>query len=45
MLALIAHDAQKGKMFDFVRRHINFFKKRRRVATGKTGELLSSDRR
>lgn len=43
MIALIAHDAQKGNMIDFVRRHADFFRSRRLVATGNTGDLLASE--
>lgn len=43
MIALIAHDAQKGNMIDFVRRHPDFFGTRRLVATGNTGDLLTSE--
>lgn len=43
MIALIAHDAQKGNMIDFVRRHADFFRTRKLVATGNTGDLLTSE--
>ena len=43
MIALIAHDAQKGNLIDFVRQHVEFFRTRRLVATGNTGELLTSE--
>ncbi|MBA3315433.1 MAG: methylglyoxal synthase [Planctomycetota bacterium] len=43
MIALIAHDAQKGLMLDFVRRHAEFFRTRELVATGNTGELLADE--
>lgn len=43
MIALIAHDAQKGLMLDFVRRHLDFFHTQRPVATGNTGELLTGE--
>ncbi len=41
-IALIAHDARKGEMIEFVRRRFAFFDRfRRRIATGTTGELLN----
>ena len=43
MIALIAHDAQKGNMIDFVRRHIDFFRSKPLVATGNTGDLLDAE--
>lgn len=43
MIALIAHDAQKKNMIDFVRRNIAFFQKRQLVVTGNTGALLSDE--
>ena len=43
MIALIAHDAQKGNLLDFVRAHSDFFRTRELVATGNTGELLASE--
>lgn len=43
MIALIAHDAQKGNMIDFVRRHADFFRTRELVATGNTGDLLAAE--
>ncbi|HEX6985221.1 MAG TPA: methylglyoxal synthase [Planctomycetaceae bacterium] len=43
MIALIAHDAQKGNLIEFVRRHADFFRSRKLVATGNTGELLASE--
>lgn len=43
MIALIAHDAQKGNMIDFVRRHAEFFRTRELVATGNTGDLLAAE--
>jgi methylglyoxal synthase len=40
MIALIAHDNKKGELVAFVRRHLEFFQKRRLVATGSTGRVL-----
>ena len=40
MLALIAHDAQKDDLVEFVRAHADFFKTHELVATGNTGKLL-----
>jgi methylglyoxal synthase len=41
MIALIAHDAQKDDMLEFVRAHLDFFRTRTLVATGHTGKMLS----
>lgn len=43
MIALIAHDAQKGLMLDLVRRHFEFFQSHKLVATGNTGQLLADE--
>lgn len=43
MIALIAHDAQKDDLVGFVRRHLDFFRSRKLVATGNTGELIASE--
>lgn len=40
MIALIAHDAQKDDLLEFVRQHIDFFQQQSLVATGNTGKLL-----
>src|SRR5271167_869179 len=41
-IALIAHDARKDEMLEFVRRRFAFFDRfRRRIATGTSGELLN----
>jgi len=40
MIALIAHDRKKDDMLAFVRRHVDFFRTRRLVATGNTGGML-----
>jgi methylglyoxal synthase len=41
-IALIAHDARKDEMLQFVRSRFAFFDRfRRRIATGTTGELLN----
>ncbi len=41
MLALIAHDAQKDDLVQFVKQHIDFFQTQDLVATGNTGKLLT----
>ena len=43
MIALIAHDQKKPEMLAFVRRHVDFFRTRRLVATGHTGGLLREE--
>lgn len=43
MIALIAHDAQKGALLDFVREHAEFFKTQKLVATGNTGKMLHEE--
>ena len=40
MIALIAHDAQKDDLLEFVRDHLDFFRTRPLVATGHTGKML-----
>lgn len=40
MIALIAHDAQKDDMLEFVRLHLDFFRTQTLVATGNTGRML-----
>ena len=41
-IALIAHDARKGELIEFIRGRFGFFDRfRRRIATGSTGELLN----
>lgn len=41
-IALIAHDARKSEMRDFIRANFDFFDRfRRRIATGATGGLLN----
>ena len=42
-IALIAHDAKKTAMVDFVREHREFFRTKQLVATGNTGGLLESE--
>ncbi len=42
-MALIAHDKQKPAIVEFVRRHLEFFRQVRTVATGQTGTLLSQE--
>lgn len=39
-VALIAHDALKEKMSEFVGQHLAFFQTRQLVATGNTGKML-----
>ena len=41
MLALIAHDAQKDDLVQFVKHHIEFFRTQKLVATGNTGKMLT----
>jgi methylglyoxal synthase len=41
MIALIAHDARKAALVDFVRRHRDVFQGRPLVATGSTGRLIA----
>lgn len=43
LVALIAHDRKKEEMVAFVRRHIEFFRSQRLVATGNTGLLLNRE--
>lgn len=43
MTALIAHDAKKDDLLDFVRAHLDFFRTRRLVATGHTGQRLTAE--
>jgi methylglyoxal synthase len=43
MIALIAHDQKKSALVEFVRRHVEFFRSRRLVATGSTGALLARE--
>lgn len=43
MLALIAHDRMKDDMVVFVRKHVDFFRSKKLVATGSTGELLHNE--
>jgi methylglyoxal synthase len=40
IIALIAHDALKEKMSEFVGRHVEFLQTRQLVATGNTGKML-----
>ena len=40
MIALIAHDALKNDMLEFVRERLSFFKRHVLVATGNTGKML-----
>lgn len=40
MIALIAHDARKKDMLEFVRERLPFFKTHDLVATGNTGKML-----
>ncbi|MBM3969094.1 MAG: methylglyoxal synthase [Planctomycetes bacterium] len=41
MIALIAHDQKKAAMLEFVRQHVDFFRRQKLVATGNTGKLLA----
>ena len=41
MIALIAHDQKKAAMLEFVRTHVDFFRRQKLVATGNTGKLLA----
>jgi methylglyoxal synthase len=43
MLALIAHDEKKDDLADFVRRHLEFFRRHPLVATGNTGKRLRDE--
>ena len=43
MIALIAHDALKPTMLQFVRRHSEYFRAQSLVATGNTGVLLGRE--
>lgn len=40
MIALIAHDAQKDTMLQFVGKRLTFFRSQSLVATGNTGKML-----
>lgn len=43
MIALIAHDAKKAVLLDFVREHVEFFRNWPLVATGNTGKMLHEE--
>ncbi len=43
MIALIAHDAKKAELVAFVKAHLNFFRRRRLVATGSTGRRIRDE--
>lgn len=43
MIALIAHDAQKTALLEFIRQHVEFFKTHKLVATGNTGKMLQDE--
>lgn len=43
MIALIAHDALKNDLLEFVRHRIEFFKTHSLVATGNTGKMLKEE--
>lgn len=43
MIALIAHDQKKRALVEFVRRHLEYFRGERLVATGSTGALLAGE--
>jgi len=40
MIALIAHDALKDDLLEFVRLHLDYFQTAALVATGNTGKML-----
>jgi len=42
-LALIAHDKKKPALLEFVRGHLDLFRRHALVATGNTGELLQGE--
>ncbi len=41
MLAIIAHDAKKEDMLEFVKEHLDVFSDSGLVATGNTGRMLT----
>jgi len=43
MIALIAHDAQKPALLEFIRGHVEFFKTHQLVATGNTDKMLQEE--
>lgn len=43
MIALIAHDAKKAELLEFVRAHVELFRKQPLVATGHTGQRLADE--
>ena len=43
MIAVIAHDEKKDDMSEFVRRHADFLRTQKLVATGSTGERLARE--
>lgn len=43
MIALIAHDAKKAELLNFVQSHLDFFWRTPAVATGSTGALLKRE--
>lgn len=42
-IALISHDEKKRALLEFVRRHFDFFRTRKLVATGSTGALIERE--
>ena len=40
MIALIGHDQKKQALVEFVRRHLDFFRGQKLVATASTGKML-----
>lgn len=40
MIALIGHDQKKQSLVDFVRLHLDFFRRQKLVATASTGKML-----
>ena len=43
MLALIAHDARKHNLLEFVQRHIELFRSHKIIATGNTGTRIRDE--
>lgn len=43
MIALIAHDAKKTELVDFLRHHLEFFRTQRLVGTGHTAARLRQE--
>ncbi len=43
VIALIAHDARKQELIEFIGRYVEFFRHQRLVATGQTGKRLADE--